>query len=431
VTDLALSARGLGKKYRIRHASTQRYLSLREELSAKTRSMVRKVLHPFSASTGTDSSNEEFWALREVGFEVRQGERLAIIGRNGAGKSTLLKVLSRVTEPTTGEVRIRGRVATLLEVGTGFHPELSGRENIFLNGAILGMSKAEIRKKFDEIVAFAEVEQFLDTPVKRYSSGMYVRLAFSVAAHLEPEILIIDEVLAVGDAQFQQKCLGKMRSVGQGGTTLLFVSHNMQAVQALCNRALMLRAGRVELDASPAEVTEAYLRDGGGDNTGPLLTETITALPADPAFRLERVVLRQKGRVVGDLIETGRSLEIVIEYEVRQRVTGLRVYLDFCDDVDQVLFRTFHDDDADAVPTTAPGRYRSTVVVPADTFGPISYVLRVHAGIYNVRSCTPPGGVSIRLRAELTGRWNRAYPGDTFRGRLALALPWTTEEASS
>lgn len=431
MTDLAVSVQGLGKKYRIRHASAQRYLSLREELSAQARKIFRRARDPFSAATSTDPSHEEFWALREVDFKVRQGERVAIIGRNGAGKSTLLKVLSRVTEPTTGEVRIKGRVATLLEVGTGFHPELSGRENVFLNGAILGMSKAEIRSKFDEIVAFAEVERFLDTPVKRYSSGMYVRLAFSVAAHLEPEILIVDEVLAVGDAQFQRKCLGKMRSVGQGGTTLLFVSHNMQAVQALCSRALMLRAGRVELDAGPAEVIETYLRDGGSDNSESALTEVITALPADPVFRLEGVVLLQQGRVVADLIETGKSLEIVIEYEVRQQVTGLRVYLDFCDDVDQVLFRTFHDDDADAVPTMAPGRYRSTVVVPADTFGPISYVLRVHAGIYNVRSCTPPGGVPIRLRAELTGGWNRAYPGDTFRGRLALALQWTTEETSS
>jgi ABC-type polysaccharide/polyol phosphate transport system ATPase subunit len=234
----AIEVSGLSKRYVIRHES--RHDNLRDTLHHTARSVWRKL------RWGTGFSTEEFWALRDVSFSVQPGEVVGIIGRNGAGKSTLLKILSRITEPTTGRVTIRGRVASLLEVGTGFHPELSGRENIFLNGAILGMSRAEIRKKFDEIVAFAEVERFLDTPVKRYSSGMYVRLAFAVAAHLEPEILIVDEVLAVGDAQFQKKCLQRMQKVARGGRTVLFVSHSMGAVRDLCPACLCLKAGKTE-----------------------------------------------------------------------------------------------------------------------------------------------------------------------------------------
>ena len=211
---------------------------------------------------------EDFWALRGVSFEVKQGEVLGIIGRNGAGKSTLLKILSRITKPTEGRVRIRGRVASLLEVGTGFHPELTGRENIFLNGAVLGMTRDEIRQKFDEIVAFAEVEKFLDTPVKRYSSGMYVRLAFAVAAHLEPEILIVDEVLAVGDAEFQKKCLGKMRDVSKGGRTVLFVSHNMAAIESLCDRCLLLNRGKKDSEGDSETVIRRYMGLSNASSSG-------------------------------------------------------------------------------------------------------------------------------------------------------------------
>lgn len=261
MTDIVINAEGLGKRYLIGHQSAERerYTTLRDLMARSLKGLgrsARDMMRGRQIIIGDEV--EEFWALNDVSFEIRRGEVVGIVGRNGAGKSTLLKVLSRITEPSEGRVEIRGRIASLLEVGTGFHPELTGRENIYLNGAILGMTRAEIRKKFDEIVAFAEVEKFLDTPVKRYSSGMYVRLAFSVAAHLEPEILVVDEVLAVGDAEFQKKCLGKMQDVAGHGRTVLFVSHNMAAVQNLCDRAILLRNGRKEFDGDTTEAIKIY-----------------------------------------------------------------------------------------------------------------------------------------------------------------------------
>ena len=278
MSDVIISVEGLGKKYVLSHQGGGErggYARFSERLEgwikkpfaalAAVGSRISDIgdgkagasQYPIS-NIPSSSTTEEFWALKDVSFEVKRGEVVGIIGRNGAGKSTLLKILSRITEPTEGRVTLRGRVASLLEVGTGFHPELTGRENIFLNGAILGMTKAEIRKKFDEIVAFAEVERFLDTPVKRYSSGMYVRLAFAVAAHLEPEILVVDEVLAVGDAEFQKKCLGKMKDVATGGRTVLFVSHNMGAVQTLCSRAVWLETGRLKDIGAASHILKNY-----------------------------------------------------------------------------------------------------------------------------------------------------------------------------
>ena len=253
--DPIISVEGISKRYRLRHQSAG-YTTLRDSLT----DWAKGIFGGRRADAAAPGADEEFWALKDVSFEINRGDVVGIIGRNGAGKSTLLKVLSRITEPTSGRIRLRGRVASLLEVGTGFHPELSGRENIFLNGAILGMTKAEIKAKFDEIVAFSEVEKFLDTPVKHYSSGMYVRLAFAVAAHLDPEILIVDEVLAVGDAQFQKKCLGKMKDVAGAGRTVLFVSHNMAAVQGLCSRAVMLTAGRLTAEGAPDAVIHEYMK---------------------------------------------------------------------------------------------------------------------------------------------------------------------------
>jgi lipopolysaccharide transport system ATP-binding protein len=262
MSDQVINVENLGKRYTLRHQAATTLF--RDKIAQALRAPMRRFTRNAAAPNPRE---EEFWALRNVSFSVKRGDVVGIVGRNGAGKSTLLKVLSRITEPTTGRVRLRGRVASLLEVGTGFHPELSGRENIALNGAILGMTRAEIRKKFDEIVAFAEVERFIDTPVKHYSSGMYVRLAFAVAAHLEPEILIVDEVLAVGDAAFQKKSLGKMKSVAATeGRSVLFVSHQTEAVRALCSRCLWMAQGELVQDGLPAEVIPAYLENGVGGN---------------------------------------------------------------------------------------------------------------------------------------------------------------------
>ncbi|MCC6484197.1 MAG: ABC transporter ATP-binding protein [Armatimonadetes bacterium] len=247
-SDIAISVRGLGKAYTIAHTQAK-HTTAAEALMSRLRRPLQR------------SETETFWALKDVSFDVRRGDVVGIIGRNGAGKSTLLKVLSRITEPTTGEIDLYGRVGSLLEVGTGFHPELTGRENIFLNGAILGMRKSEIQRQFDAIVDFAGVEQFLDTPVKRYSSGMYVRLAFAVAAHLRSEILVVDEVLAVGDAEFQKKCLGKMKDVASGGRTVLFVSHNLGAIRSLCRTALVVSNGELTLEADAEEACRTYLHE--------------------------------------------------------------------------------------------------------------------------------------------------------------------------
>ena len=261
MSDIVISVEALSKRYLIGHrAERERYVALRDVVMRGARNLVRRsgdMLRGRQIVEG--DSVEDFWALRDVSFEVKRGEVLGIIGRNGAGKSTLLKILSRITEPTTGRARLRGRVASLLEVGTGFHPELTGRENIYLNGAVLGMSRADINRRFDEIVAFADVDDYLDTPVKRYSSGMHVRLAFAVAAHLEPDILVVDEVLAVGDAEFQKKCIGRMDAVAKDGRTVLLVSHDMRRVASLCRRGILLQAGRVTRDGGMDEVIDAYL----------------------------------------------------------------------------------------------------------------------------------------------------------------------------
>ncbi len=287
----------LGKMYRLGEIGAS---SLREEASAFWDRL---------RGRHTEVSTREFWALKDVSFTVQPGEVVGIIGRNGAGKSTLLKILSRITEPTTGRAVLRGRVASLLEVGTGFHPDLSGRDNIYLNGAILGMSRAEIRSKFDEIVAFAEVEQFIDTPVKRYSSGMYVRLAFAVAAHLEPEILIIDEVLAVGDASFQKKCLGKMRNVSADGRTVLFVSHNMAAVRTLCPRALLLERGGIARLGDVNSVVTSYLQEGRGSASEREWPNPAEA-PGNQHVRLGAVRVRPPANHSVISIDTGALIEI-------------------------------------------------------------------------------------------------------------------------
>lgn len=341
MSDVAISVENLSKSYLIGHQRSRRepYVVLRDVIAREAGNFARKGLDFLRGRQIVQGDEiEEFWALREVSFDVRRGEVLGIIGRNGAGKSTLLKILSRITEPCSGRAILRGRVASLLEVGTGFHGELTGRENIFLNGAILGMRKAEIQSKLDEIVAFSEVEKFLDTPVKRYSSGMYVRLAFSVAAHLEPEILILDEVLAVGDSEFQKKCLGKMGQVARDGRTVLFVSHNISAVEALCDRAVILDQGRAQAIGEANAIASKYLK----------------MFATDKLVQGELASLRRsgRGRVTFDRIEfqdrfgntitnpvTGDELNIVMSFSgtSTERQTS-RVGITFYDSNEVPLF---------------------------------------------------------------------------------------------
>ncbi|QSV72548.1 MAG: ABC transporter ATP-binding protein [Aphanizomenon flos-aquae KM1D3_PB] len=312
MSDTVIRVENLGKKYIIGHQKQERYTALRDVITNKVKS-IGNLLNP--QAKNENPAFEEFWALKDVSFEIKQGDRVGIIGRNGAGKSTLLKILSRITEPTTGSIKIKGRVASLLEVGTGFHPELTGRENIFLNGAILGMGKEEIKRKFDEIVAFAEVEKFLDTPVKRYSSGMYVRLAFAVAAHLEPEILIVDEVLAVGDVQFQKKCLGKMEDVGKEGRTVIFVSHNMAAVEKLCEKGVFFRQGKVIFKGAQIEAINHYLRSVS-ELTDSSLTDRLDR-QGSGEIRIVKIEIKDDNEKVLDVIKSGQNISIYLYFETK------------------------------------------------------------------------------------------------------------------
>ncbi len=418
MSDIAIHVDNLGKQYHIGQPAPER--NLRETIT-------NIVTAPFRRRRPATPVGDTIWALKEVSFEVKHGEVVGIIGRNGSGKSTLLKILSRITEPTVGRAELHGRVGSLLEVGTGFHPELTGRENIYMNGAILGMRRAEIQQKFDEIVAFSEIEQFLDTPVKRYSSGMYVRLAFAVAAHLEPEILLVDEVLAVGDAAFQKKCLGKMNEVARGGRTVLFVSHNMQTIRALCSRSVLFNRGRLEATGASDEVIRQYLANLF-HHVGEIdLNAMVAECPSDPTIRISKLEISQESHPVTQFLMNGLPLEITVDFEVRQPATGLRIFCDLCDVTDgTILFRTFHDEDNDGIPTMLPGHYRTQAVIPADLLAPCDYTLLLNATIFNQRVCFPESSLRIPLHVERTGRANRAYQTEPIRGRLAPFIPWHT-----
>jgi lipopolysaccharide transport system ATP-binding protein len=361
----AIVAEGLGKRYEIGKATGQGYTTLRESLAnGIRRGSFKKV------------ETTDFWALRDVSFEVAQGDVVGIIGRNGAGKSTLLKLLSRITEPTTGRIRIRGRVASLLEVGTGFHPELTGRENIFLNGAILGMSRREISAKFEEIVDFAEVEQFLDTPVKRYSSGMYVRLAFAVAANLDPEVLIVDEVLAVGDSAFQRKCLGKMKDFSTSeGRTVLFVSHSMASVRALCTSALWLDHGQVRMRGSSLDVIRGYLENSMEPMESTRSLESLRRLPGQG----ERLIINRVTLNDGESVQHGERLNVQIEYDLRDATADVAFGLGFSSPEGVRMMSIDSDLEADRKNLTSPHSGSITMSLPTLKLQPGRYALDLAA----------------------------------------------------
>lgn len=362
----AIRVENLGKRYRIglRERQADTFVEALANFAAAPFRRLRKLREQ---TEGEDI----FWALRDVSFNVQPGEVVGVIGRNGAGKSTLLKILSRITEPTAGRAELRGVVGSLLEVGTGFHPELTGRENIFLNGAILGMKHAEIRRVFDEIVAFSEIERFLDTPVKRYSSGMYVRLAFAVAAHLRPEILIVDEVLAVGDAQFQRKCLGKMGDVARGGRTVLFVSHNMRAVSSLCSRAILLEGGRLIADDEAPGVVEQYL--SGVREVGESCSSDVHFTPRDDAVaQVTRVTLRNADEEPAGRFAITEPVSVEVEFVIRQDVPNLVLVMQVRSALDDILW----------ISTDVDHQNRAG--------GTVRSVFPRKAGVYRARTTLPP-----------------------------------------
>jgi len=384
MAETVIKAENLGKKYIIGHQSSGGYKTFREQLLYRANNFFSRTKKVITGQQATEDNLEEFWALNDLNFEIKKGDRVGIIGKNGAGKSTLLKILSRITEPTTGKVFIKGRVASLLEVGTGFHPELTGRENIFLNGAILGMSRAEIKRKFDEIVDFSGVEKFLDTPVKRYSSGMYVRLAFSVAAHLEPEILVVDEVLAVGDAEFQKKCLGKMQDVSASeGRTVLFVSHNMPAIANLCNTAILLRAGKFVKMGRSDEIIQDYMLSVAADNTN---INSAIKIRSDKA-KLLAVSIKQNDTHRTD-VDIAKPLSIDITYEVLENNLICTPSLVLKDNFDVEVFASFNSPSASSgsdkyygVPLQK-GVYNSSIVIPGNFLNDNTYFADVYLSKY-------------------------------------------------
>ncbi len=433
-SDIAIRVENVGKRYRIGLKET-----LPDSFGAAIFGFLKNPvknyrrytsLYKFADSgTGHYAETEDvIWALKDVFFELKQGEALGIIGHNGAGKSTLLKILSRITTPTTGQALIKGKVSSLLEVGTGFHPELTGRENVYLNATILGMRKKEVDRKFDEIVAFSGVEKFIDTPVKRYSSGMSVRLAFSVAAHLDPEILIIDEVLAVGDAEFQRKCLNKMEDVGKQGRTVLFVSHNMPAVTSLCNRAILLNNGQIVNEGPAAEVVGSYLNSNMGTMAAREWLDPSNA-PQSERARLTAVRVRGPGGDISDVIDIRKPFTIEMEYEVFLGDSVLLPHFVLFNEEGQVAFVTVDVDPSWRRKKRPPGRYLSTVSVPGNLLADGMH--HVDCFLLTLDSDTlefsEKSAVAFNVLDSFSGDSSR---GDYFKpigGGVRPLLKWTTQ----
>jgi len=412
----AIRVDDIGKEYRIGEQRSS-YSTLRESLADVFTRRGNK-------ANGNHALPESIWALRHISFEVEEGQVLGIIGKNGAGKSTLLKILSRVTEPTEGRVEIRGRVGSLLEVGTGFHPELTGRENIFLNGAILGMKRAEIEKKFDEIVSFAEVEKFIDTPVKRYSSGMYLRLAFAVAAHLEPEILVVDEVLAVGDAEFQRKCIGKMSHVAKEGRTVLFVSHNMSAILRLTQETIVVDKGKLLLRAESREAVDLYL-SRGLDKEGKRAWQ-VDEIPAHAApFRPVCVRLLDSRNKITDTIRSTEPFFLEIEYELADMIQGLRVGVYILTSHGEYVFTSFDTDDPEqyvAFSQRPGGRYFSRCRIPENLLNSGRYVVGVNASAFKIKTYFHDEH-ALAFSVDAAGAPGTQWP-ETRMGSIRPALNW-------
>ena len=427
MSEIAIRVENISKRYRIGLAQ-ERPDTLRDLVMNK----VSQAKQVFKRKDKSRYDNPSYiWALKDVSFTVDRGKVLGIVGRNGAGKSTLLKILSRVTNPTKGIGEIHGRVGSLLEVGTGFHPELSGRENIYLNGAILGMRREEIERKFDEIVAFSEVSKFIDTPVKRYSSGMYLRLAFAVAAHLEPEILVVDEVLAVGDAEFQRKCLGKMNDVAQEGRTVLFVSHNMSAVLRLTQETIVLDQGEIVLRAPTPEAVDYYLNMG-------LNKEGERVWMADEFDQNHQIfcptamrILNNQGKVV-DTVNAAEGFAIEFEYQISEALTGLRVGLYMMTTRGEYVFTSFDTDDPEKYQQhtlRSPGRYISRCEIPPNLMNEGRYVVGVNASSYRIKRYFQDDKV-LTFTVDATGAPGSQWP-EKRMGTVRPSLDWTIKQVEN
>ena len=427
MNEVVIRVDKLGKQYRIGLAP-DRYRTLRDTV-VDTVTLPFRTARTLLAGPSMRPGNGKgtIWALRDVSFEVQRGQVLGIIGRNGAGKSTLLKILSRVTEPTEGLVELRGRVGALLEVGTGFHLELTGRENIYLNGAILGMKRTEIEGKFDEIVAFSEVEQFIDTPVKRYSSGMYLRLAFAVAAHLEPEILVVDEVLAVGDAEFQRKCLGKMSNVAQEGRTVLFVSHNMSAILRLTEQAIVLEKGKLVMQAPTAQAVDYYMSSGFSDIGERQWQPEEVPADAAPFIPLALRVKDRQGRVV-DTMRSTEPITVEVEYKLSSPITGLRVGIYLLTLRGEYVFTSFDIDQPEKFElygARPAGHYISRCVIPGDFLNDGRYALAVNASTFRMKRYFQDDRV-LAITVDGTGAPGKQWPEPRL-GPVRPRLEWQIE----
>ncbi len=408
MTKPVIQVRDLSKSYQIRSTTKKRYHSLRDDLMDGIKGLLKG---PWQSQ-----QTETFWALKDINFDVNQGDIVGIIGRNGAGKSTLLKILSQIVPPTSGEITIRGRIGSLLEVGTGFHPELTGRENIFMNGAVLGMKRLEISRKFDEIVAFAEVEKFLDTPVKFYSSGMYVRLAFAVAAHLEPEILIVDEVLAVGDAAFQKKCLGKMEDVGKEGRTVIFVSHNMATVSTLCQDAIWLMNGKVHQRGSADWITSKYLIYGS-ELSGEV---TIDATRQDPRFQFRRLSLLNVDNQVTSVFDIKQPIKICLEYTLIEEINNLELTIRIYNSSGVPIFSVNRSTCIGL--EMSKGDHVAEIEIPSHFLVPDTYSIDIGAHVPKVEVLSHYQSL-ISFEIEETGSNMAAYNINTF-GVVLVDFPW-------
>lgn len=431
MSDTAIKVEGLSKRYRL-GAQQQAYRTLREKLNETAMAPFRAARHLVardgngnSQSAIRNSKSEMFWALKDMSFEVKQGKAVGIIGRNGAGKSTLLKILSRITEPTEGYADITGRIASLLEVGTGFHPELSGRENIFLNGSILGMKRVEIRRKFDEMVAFAEIEKFIDTPVKHYSSGMYVRLAFAVAAHLDPDILLIDEVLAVGDAAFQKKCLGKMGDVAREGRTVLFVSHNLGAINRLCGSAIWVNDGKLEFAGDTEETVTRYL-SSGAQFSGERRWSIPVDAPGTDEIRLIAVRVSNADRVQATNFDVRRPINVEIEYELLAPLPRFRTAFRLVASDGTVILTSAESSNQGWDQTSRePGKYTSWCEIPGNFLNVGQYGITVSCDIPFVRALFFVENC-LNFHVEETGSHSGRFP-ERWPGLICPKFDWQVE----